>query len=249
MGFNRDGSLSTLGHAGVYIINGAHDNIVGTPALADRNVIGNYDKGVYGYGPGADHNIVQNNDICISPTGATAICSTGIDFDFGPKSWLVGGSDPGDQNVIGPTSLNGIELSHGWDPSTHVSTTQYQINNNQIIGNWVGFRADGSYDPNYRSALTKPSADNGQALHAYDGSNYNLFEANYVAAAWDGVTIAYTDSTGDIVKDNIIGRSPQGQAAPLQRYGIYFRDDTQGHTVVGNIIDNAAAGGIEIIDP
>ncbi len=250
MGFNRDGSLSALGHAGVYIINGAHDNIVGTAALEDRNVIGNYDKAVYGYGPGADHNIVQNNDLCISPTGATAVCATGIDFDFGPKAWLVGGSNPGEQNVIGATSLNGIELSHGWDPSTnHVSTPQYQINDNQIIGNWVGFRADGSYDPAYRSAQQTPSADNGQALHAYDGSNNNLFQANYVAAAYDGVTIASNNSTGNIVRGNIIGRSPQGQPAPLQRYGIYFTSNTHGQTVEQNIIDNAAVGGIEIIDP
>ena len=250
IGFNGDGSLSALGHAGVYLNNGAHDNIIGTPSLADRNVVGNEEKGLYSYGPGTDHNIMQNNLLCTSPTGATAQCATGIDFDFGPKSALVGGSNPGEQNVIGRTSLNGIEISHGWDPSTnHVSTAQYQNNYNQIIGNWVGFRQDGSYDPSYRSAQQIPQADNGQALHAYDGSNYNLFQANYVGAAYDGVTIAENNSTGNIVRGNIIGRSPQGQAAPLQRYGIYFTNNTHGDTAEANIIDNTAAGGIEILDP
>jgi len=249
IGFNGDGSLSALGHAGVYLNDGAHDNIIGTPALADRNVVGNQDKGLYSYGPGTDHNIMQNNLICTSPTGATAECATGIDFDFGPKNALVGGSNPGELNVIGRTTLNGIEISHGWDPSTnHVSTAQYQNNYNQIIGNWVGFREDGSYDPSYLSAQKVPSADNGQALHAYDGSNYNLFQANYVGAAYDGVTIAETNATGNIVRGNIIGRSPLGQAAPLQRYGIYFTNGTFGDTAEANIIDNVGAGGVEILD-
>jgi len=243
IGYNGDGSLAALGHAGVYINGGAHGNIVGTPALADRNVIGNVDKGIYAYGPGSDNNIIQNNLVCISPTGATAVCSTGIDFDFGPKNTMVGGTDAAAKNVIGATALNGIELSHGWDPSTnHVSTPQYQINGNQVIGNWVGFRQDGSYDPSYRSAQSNPTVDNGQALHAYDGANNNVFQGNYVAAAFDGVTIAISNSTGNIVRGNIIGRSPLGQAAPLGRYGIYFASNTHGQVVEGNIIDNAAAG-------
>lgn len=249
IGFNGNGSLSALGHAGVYLNNGAHDNIIGTPALADRNVVGNQDKALYSYGPGAGHNIFQNNVVCISPTGARASCATGVDFDFGAKNNIVGGTNAGEQNVIGPTDLNGIEISHGWDPSTnHVSTPEYQNNYNQIIGNWVGFRADGSYDASYRSAQKPPSADNGQALHAYDGSNFNTFQGNYVGAAYDGVTIASSNSTGNVVTGNIIGRSPLGQPAPLQRYGIYLANNTHANTIQANVIDNVGAGGIELID-
>ena len=249
IGFNADGSLAQKAHAGVYLNNGAHDNNVGTPALADRNVIGNSDKSVYFYGAGTDANVIQNNVLCIRPNGSTATCTTGIDVDFGPKSNLIGGHGANELNVIGPTQLNGVELSHGWDPSTnHQSTPEFQINYNQVVGNWVGFRVDGSYDSAYTSAQFPPSADNGQALHMHDGSNYNVFEGNYVAAAYDGVTIAMPNSTGDIVRGNIIGVSPLGQAAPLGRWGIYFTSNTNHHLVEGNIIRNAAAGGIGLID-
>ena len=249
IGFNADGSLGQAGHAGVYINNGAHDNVVGTPAPADRNVVGNMDKALYEYGPGTDGNVLQNNVLCIRPNGSPATCATAIDLDFGPKSTLIGGTGANERNVLGPTRLNGIELSHGWDPSTnHVSTPEFQVNFNVAIGNWVGFRVDGSYDPAFRSALEPPSADNGQALHAYDGSNYNVFEANYVAAAYDGVTIAMSNSTGNVVRNNIIGVSPLGQPAPLARWGIYFANNTHEHLVEGNVIRNAAGGGIELID-
>jgi CSLREA domain-containing protein len=249
-GFNRDGTNGSSGHSAVQVNNGAHDNYIGTSALADRNIAGNQEKAMYAYGTGTNGNIFQNNVLCIRPDGGTAPCSTGIDFDFGPKSNVIGGTGPNEHNVVGPTFLNGIELSHGWDPNTnHDSTPTWQVNNNIAIGNWVGFRVDGSYDPNYVSAQYKPAADNGQALHMHDGSNYNTFESNFVGAAYDGVTIAMANCTGDIVRNNIIGVSPLGQPAPMARYGIYFFLNTRGHTVEGNVIRNAATAGIALIDP
>ena len=118
-----------------------------------------------------------------------------------------------------------------------------------MIGNWVGFRVDGSYDPAFRSALNQPTFDNGQALHIHDGCNFNLFEGNYVAAAYDGVTISMSNATGNVVHANIIGVSPLGQPAPLGRYGIYFDINTRNQTADSNIIRNAAGGGIFLIDP
>jgi CSLREA domain-containing protein len=248
-GFNRDGTNGTHGHAGVYVNNGANHNFIGTPALADRNVSGNQEKGMYLYGSGTSFNTFNNNILCMRPNGGTSPCSTGIDMDFGPQSNVVGGTGPNELNFVGPTLLNGIELSHGWDPSTnHVSKPEWQINFNQVVGNWVGFRVDGSYDPNYVSAQYAPSADNGQALHMHNGSNYNVFDSNYVAAAYDGVTIAMNDCTGDVVRNNIIGVSPLGQPAPLRRYGIYFALNTQGHTVESNVIRNVSTAGIALID-
>jgi CSLREA domain-containing protein len=249
-GFNANGSNAATMHSGPWLNNGANHNFIGTPALADRNVAGNQEKAYYLYGAGTDSNTFQNNIACISPSGATAPCSTGFDVDFGPKSNLIGGMGANQLNVVGPTLLNGIELSHGWDPNTnHINTPQYQINYNQIVGNWVGFRADGNYDRNYVSAQYNPSADNGQALHAYDGSNYNTFDSNYVGAAFDGVTFAQNDSAGDIARNNIIGVSPLGQAAPLARYGIYVIGNTRAHVIQGNVIRHTGSYGIALLDP
>jgi len=247
IGFNRDNSLPPRGIDGVRFNSGAHDNIVGTPALADRNVIGNWDKAIYGYGANTTGNVVQNNVLCIRPDGSGAICQVGADFDFGPKNTLFGGSGPTEGNVVGPTCCNAVELSHGWNPSGGDSSA-WLISGNRIIGNWLGFRADGSYDPAFRSAQSEPTFDNGQAVNVYDGSPNNVVEGNFISSAHDGVTVASASSGGNVVRDNVIGRSPQGQAAPLTGWGIYLRWETQVHSLVSNQIENAAAGGIGLID-
>ncbi len=219
MGFNRDNSLPARGIEGVFLNNGAHDNIVGSPDLADRNVIGNFDKAVYSNGPGTNNNTIQNNVLCIKPDGSTAICQTAIDFDFGPKNNLVGGSNPGEGNVVGPDCCNAVEMSHGWDPAGIDTSSKWLISGNRIIGNWLGFRADGSYDPSYRSAQSVPTYDNGQGVNVYDGSPNNLVQGNYIASVYDGITVASLNTTGNVVQGNIIGQSPLGQAAPHVRLG------------------------------
>ena len=195
MGFNKDNSLfSPRGIAGVQINGGAKQNKLGMPTLADRNVIGNYDKGIWYSGSGTDGNITQNNVLCIRPNGLGAVCHTGIDHDFGPKNGLIGGLGPNERNVIGPTCCNAIELSHGWDPSKSSSTggtPEWWVTGHRIVGNWLGFKPDGHYDPNFRSAFSVPEADNGQAVNIYDGSSSNIMENNYVAAAYDGFTVAH----------------------------------------------------------
>jgi CSLREA domain-containing protein len=251
MGFNRDNSLPSRGNDGVLLNNGAHDNLIGTPALADRNVIGNYDKALFESGPGTDRNVIQNNVLCIRPDGQTASCATGIDHDFGPKDGLIGGTGADAGNVFGPTGLNGIEFSHGFNPavgSPGGTDQTWQVSGNRVIGNWIGFRVDGSYAAAYRSATNTPGADNGQAVNIYDGSRYNVIDGNWIAAAFAGVTIANSNSTGNIVRNNIIGQSPKGEAAPMARWGIYVRWNTHTHTIEGNTISNATLGGIGLLE-
>src|SRR5207344_601849 len=80
MGFSRTGTvLRYHGNYGIHLNTGAHDNVIGTPALADRNVIGNFVHAIDMYGPGTDANTVQNNFLCMTPSGMRqAYCSTGI---------------------------------------------------------------------------------------------------------------------------------------------------------------------------
>lgn len=252
LGFSRTGGLaSSQGQYGIVLNTGANSNRIGTPDLADRNVIGNWSVGVDEYGPGTDGNIEQNNLFCIRPNGQIATCGTGIDHNFGPKNGLIGGTGPNELNVFGPTTLQGIEYSHGWNPSQPPDTdfsVPYQINDNRAIGNWVGFKADGSYDPAYRSGLNFSSADNAQGINVYDGTNNNLVEGNYVASVYDGIQIMAPSATGNIARNNIIGLSPLGEAAPLTGWGVVVRWGTQFDVIEGNSIQNAAKGGIGLLN-
>ncbi len=247
IGYNRTGGNSSSGQYGVLLATGANRNLVGTPDLADRNVIGNWSSGVDHYGPGVQLNVVQNNLFCIRPNGLTANCSAGIDHNFGPKNGLIGGTGPNERNIIGPTTLQGIEYSHGWNPANHAEELTWQVNGNRAIGNWVGFRADGSYNASYRSGLNFSNSDNGQGINVYDGSNDNLIEGNYVASVYDGIQLQSPNANRNIVRNNIIGESPLGQAAPLTRWGVIVRWGTTRDVVESNIIRNAAAGGVGLI--
>lgn len=248
IGFRASGAAQpNRGANGIRINTGANANHVGTSALADRNVIGNYTHAVDYYGPTTTGNFVQGNALCMSPSGmGTAYCATGIDHNFGPKNNLAGGSNPGDRNVIGGTTLQGIEISHGWDPDTRESNATWKNSGNQLIGNWVGFRGDGSYDPAFLSGQNTPNSNDGEGINVYDGSSFNAVQANYIGARWDGINTMSPTSTGNTFRNNIIGLSPLGQAAPIGRYGINVRTSTKTGLIEGNEIHNAAVYGIAL---
>lgn len=251
LGFKRDGTNSTSGNFGVTINTGAKRNVIGTSDRADRNVIGNHSHAIENYGPGTEQNVMQGNLLCMRPSGlATATCNNGIDHNFGPKNGLIGGTGP-ERNIIGPTSLQCIELSHGWDPalgSANGGTLAYQINGHRVIGNWVGFRGDGSYAAGFRCGLNFSSADNGQGINVYDGSNENLVEGNVIGSVYDGVQVMSPNANRNIVRGNLIGESPLGEPAPLTRWGVVARWGTTFDVIEGNTIRNAAAGGIGLLN-
>jgi hypothetical protein len=248
IGFTRTGTSSTGGQYGVLVATGASRNVIGTPDLADRNVIGNWSAGIDHYGPGVNGNITQNNLFCIRPNGLTATCSSAIDHNFGPKDGLIGGTGPNERNVMGPTTLQGIEYSHGWNPADHSDDPTYQVNNNRSIANWVGFRADGSYNASYRSGLNFSGGDNAQGINVYDGTNDNIVEANYVASVYDGIQVMAPNARRNIIRNNIIGRSPLGEAAPLTGWGVVVRWSSTFDVVEANSIQNATKGGIGLLN-
>lgn len=251
IGYNRDGSPSIDGNIGITLNVGAHHNRIGTPDLSDRNLIGMWVKGIDSYGPGTDDNVTQNNVFCLTPSGfGRAPCSTAHDHDFGPKRELFGGTGPNERNVIGPTYLQGLEFSHGYNPALPPQTDaseRFLLRDNRVIGNWVGFRGDGSYDPAFRSGLNASTADNAQGINVYDGVYDNLVAGNHIASVYDGIQVQSPWATGNVVRDNVIGESPTGQAAPLSGWGVVIRWGATRNTVENNRIRNAGLGGVGLL--
>jgi hypothetical protein len=68
-----------------------------------------------------------------------------------------------------------------------------------------------------------------------------------VASRIDGIQLMAPNAQRNIIRGNVIGESPQGQAAPLDRWGIVVRWGTANDEIRNNTIRNAAAGGIGML--
>jgi hypothetical protein len=180
----------------------------------------------------------------MTPSGGMATCSTGVDHDFGPKNEQLGGFGANQNNVIGPTLLNGIEISHGWDPAKQDTSTKWVNMNNHVEGNWIGFRIDGSYSASYRSGKNPPNSNDANGVNVYDGCSNNVVDGNWIGSAYDGINTMVSNCSGNVIRNNTIGVSPLGQAAPMAGWGVHVRQGTFGDLIQNNVIRNATLGGI-----
>lgn len=246
IGFDGNGKDAAVGDMGVLVNTGATNTRIGSSALEDRNVIGNMKKGVNLYGPGTHGTVVQGNQLCISPSGAVAECKVGVDHDFGPQHGLIGGSGPGEGNVIGRTYWEGIELSHGWDRSTGKATARWRVADNVIEGNLVGFRQDGRYHQAFRSGYKRGSSDS-SGIHLWDGVYDNVVRGNRVASVYYGIRVRTPKASGNRIEGNIVGVAATGAAAPLEWWGISLEGTLPNGLVTGNVVRNAGRGGIGLL--
>jgi putative cofactor-binding repeat protein len=111
----------------------------------------------------------------------------------------------------------------------------------------VGFRGDGSYKAKFRSGQQFAPTDNGEGINVYDGSQDNLIEGNWIASKYDGINTMSSNAHGNVFRNNKIGVSPKAEPAPLTGWGIKVRDATTNATIEGNVIRNAALGGIGLV--
>lgn len=251
IGYRRDGTFAPRPYQAVTLNNGAHDNMVGTGNLADRNLLF-ANHAIESFGPGTNRNVLQNNVLCLTANGmGGSRCQVGIDHNHGPKDSVIGGTGPNERNIIGPTNNQAIEFSHGWQPGDKTQGgLTYQINGHLVIGNWLGFRGDGSYHVDFRSGMVpvQGTSDNGNAVNVYDGSNDNVIEGNWMASRWDGIQFMMGNALRKTARGNFIGRSPTGQAAPIPGWGIKVRIATRDHLIEDNTISNTGLGGIGLLE-
>ena len=251
IGLDGGGQRSSFaGYAGIDL-DGAPRNRIGTPNLADRNVIAGFFYGIDHVSPGTDDNRTQNNLIGTSPNATQvwgARCDN-VDHNVGPKRNQLGGLGAFERNVIIGGGCDGVELSHGWNqslpPRTDISL-QYQVNDNRILGNYIGLRADGSYDPAFISARGNTYEGDGSGVNIIDVSNGNLVEGNYIAAQLNAVQIFAPFTTGNIARNNFLGVTPSGGDSFVGYSGVSVRWQATNEQITGNVIGNTGRAGVRI---
>ncbi|HBB95280.1 MAG TPA: hypothetical protein DC054_07795 [Blastocatellia bacterium] len=136
IGLDPTGTIA-LGNTSSGIGVNSSDNAIGGSAPADRNVIsGNHAPGIFiidgNFGDVLSNNKIQGNYIGTNAAGTAALTNITAGINIaGTDSNLVGGSNPGEGNLIsGNSGEDGIRIGN--------SST-----NTKVMGNLIGTKADG----------------------------------------------------------------------------------------------------------
>ncbi len=213
-----DGGVTT-GAYGIYVGNRAANTLIGSAAVADRNVIsGNAQDGIFVIDPGTNATRIVNNIIGLDPTGTRRVrnWSDGIDIGRGAQYTVVGGQEPGERNVISGNEGEGVEISH------FITTTL-----NLVSGNFIGTDLSGN---NSRPAAT---LNRGFGISLEDRvANNTIGPGNVIANNRRGGI--YVSGISDNPSPGLV---PEAAAEPQQAPG-----GAAGNRIVGNTIGLDAAG-------
>lgn len=229
-------TTSIVNANGVHIESGANNNHIGTPNLADRNVIsGNSRHGIGTYFEGTNNNVFQNNIIGLSPLGDRNVKNMkhGIDINGASSFNLIGGTGPNERNIIsGDGDPSDDDYSAGTEISHDTSTVQ-----NKILGNCYGTDLTCNSGPDY-ARLSH------YGIRLEDGVNNNEVAFNVIGnTKQGGVQLDNFYTAYNKVHDNRIGISANGTAIPNAFFGVRVKYHGQ-HMLIGpnNIITNNPSG-------
>ncbi|MGE5414808.1 MAG: hypothetical protein ACM3NW_11565, partial [Syntrophomonadaceae bacterium] len=217
IGTDPTGTLGPGNGTGVVITAGTSGNVIGSSAGAGNLISGNA-TGIQSTGGGA--NEIQGNLIGTSITGnATIPNGEGISLT-GTTGFLVGGSNPGEGNVISGNTGNGIHVSVG---------SGCTIQGNKIGTNLAGTDALSNQYGIYLS--NAPTLVIGGDFNAGEG---NLISGNQL----DGIFIG--GSIGTVVKGNTIGTDPSA-TQPLGNGGAGVNlDQNSTDALIGGVASGEA---------
>jgi len=218
IGTDPTGTLSPGNGVGVVITSGTSGNVIGGSGAGAGNLISGNSTGIQSTGGASS--TVQGNLIGTNVTGNGAIPNgEGISLT-GTTGWLIGGSNPGEGNVISGNTESGIHISVG---------NGCAIQGNKIGTNPAGTEALANQYGIYLSNAPLVSI----------GGDFNAGEGNLISAnQFDGINI--TGSGGTIVTGNTIGTDPAA-VQPLGNGTAGIELDQNAHdAVIGSVAPGEA---------
>jgi parallel beta-helix repeat protein len=208
------------------------NNIIGGDTPGERNVIaGNFLAGIRITGSSASGNIVQGNYIGTNLLGSLQIPnSQGVSITTGGNN-TIGGSNPGEGNVISGNTAGDIVISTS--------------SNNVIAGNIVGLDAT--------AKLNLRSGSNGISILGLSDHNTiggPLPGARNIISGHDetsGEGVFIGGGTGNIVQGNIIGTNASNDIKLGNVFGINVTSTTN-TLIANNVISNNQGSGVFAIN-
>jgi len=223
-------------YSGIYIGNGADGNTIGGTTSAERNVIaGNSSSGVEIY---SRDNTIIGNYIGTGPGGAGAMGnSTGVTLGGGAQDNTIGGSAPGERNVISGNNGTGVYI---WGSSAR---------SNRVIGNYIGTNEAGTDGLGGQMGVQIGWGPQDNVIGGSASGEANVISGN----GQDGVRIEYPGTSYNRIIGNRIGTNEAGTAAiPNEQHGVSIWFGAWANTVggwgpgEGNLISGNSNSGVNV---
>jgi hypothetical protein len=225
-------------------LNGSN-NVIGGDTPEERNIIsGNHGSAIqlYGVSTPSDNNVIKGNYVGLSADGITPLPNHGGIYLLDNVSHnAVGGSSPGQRNVISANAGDGVAI-YG---------ASYDAVNNTVSGNYIGTDASGRIAAGnstrgvYLGSRAKNNVIGGDALGAG-----NIISGNPVGVWLEGDAFS-TNNLGNVVKGNFIGTDDTGNN-PLRNLnnGVMISRRTQGNYIgPNNVIAFNGGDGVGVDTP
>jgi hypothetical protein len=214
----------------------ASSNTIGGSAEGARNVIGPND-GV-GIEIDGDGNVVQGNYIGTDASGTESRPNAmeGIWIAPGAENNVVGGTGPGERNVIAGNNLFGISIDGAG------------ATGNVVQGNYIGVDVTGRVALKNRYGLVLAGGAQNNVIGGKEPGEANVISGNQSA----GVLIRGSDTSGNVLKANFIGTDASGSEELRQGTGIWILEGAQGNVIggtaegEGNVIAHSGTVGVLI---
>ncbi len=214
----------------------ASGNRIGGAEASERNVIsGNTNVGIRIDG---SDNVVQGNYLGTDPTGTESRPNgmEGIWIAAGGTNNLIGGSNPGEGNVISGNKLYGINI--GGRGAT----------GNIVRGNYIGVDAGGetSLQNVYGLVLSNGAHDN--TIGGPSPGDANIVSGNQSS----GLLIRGAQTRDNLIIGNYVGTDPSGQKPVKNGTAIWLLEGAHGNVIggteqgEGNVIAHNRIFGVQV---
>lgn len=223
---------------GIDIRRGAHNNLIGGPAVADRNIIsGNDYAGVRIDGSATVSNTVAGNWIGVDADGTRALANAyyGVVISGGAQYNVIGGG-----NVISGNDYGIMVMD---------------ADNNRIVGNVIGLAPDGSSPMGNRqggvflvdgASRNSVGGETDAERNIIAGNGYGVFVGQYYVAS--PPVARWNHIKGNYIGVDASGILPRGNV----RQGIFLTEFAESNMIggedrrAGNVVAYNGSSGIEI---
>lgn len=202
---------------GVMIKAGAESNVIGGPTPEEGNVISDNDEGIVIAGAGADNNAIKGNFIGVDPTASSALRNrNGIHIRGEARANVIGGSDPGERNVISGNKGVGVTIAG---------------NANLVLGNYIGTDRSGTSGiPNGMEGIWIAPGAQDNIIGGSSAGERNVISGNDLF----GLSISGRGATGNLIQGNYIGIDATGTRPLPNGHGLVVSDGPQDNVIGGS---------------